>query len=233
MKSHTRLAKKLDKKRVIICLLVFFTLMPIFSYLHEAGHALVCIADGNEAEISVDILSGGLTLCHGEVSNLFAYKISGGLLAGIVGTTIGLALFVKKPFAGYSLESTRYNSWEIDGKVERRESRKRQYLDILWKAPFIALITIGIGHLVNAGIETFADSYFTHGAEWGFFLGLVEFVTFVTLLLIFDRKTVRQDRREMEGRGRTESIRLLFGLSCIIVGGGLVVLSLLGVEFAR
>ena len=193
MKSHTRLAKKLDKKRVIICLLVFFTLMPIFSYLHEAGHALVCIADGNEAEISVDILSGGLTFCYGEVSNLFAYKISGGLLAGIVGTTIGLALFVKKPFAGYSLESTRYNSWEINGKVERIESRKRQYLDIIWKAPFIALTTIGIGHLVNAAIETFADSYFTHGTEWGFFLGLVEFVTFITLLLIFDRKTVKQN----------------------------------------
>ena len=227
MKSHTRLAKKLDKKRVIICLLVFFALMPIFSYLHEAGHALVCIADGNEAEISVDILSGGLTLCHGDVSNLFAYKISGGLLAGIVGTTIGLALFVKKPFAGYSLESTRYNSWEIDGKVERIESRKRRYLDIIWKAPFIALTTIGIGHLVNAAIEAFADSYFTHGAEWGFFLGAVEFVTFITLLLIFDRKTVRQDRREMEGRGRTVSIRLLFGLSCIIVGGGLIVLGLL------
>jgi hypothetical protein len=195
MKSHTRLAKKLDKKRVIICLLVFFTLMPIFSYLHEAGHALVCIADGNEAEISVDILSGGLTLCHGEVSNLFAYKISGGLLAGIVGTTIGLALFVWKPFAGYSLESTSYNLWEIDGKVERIESQKRRYLDIVWKAPFIALTTIGIGHLVNAGIETFADSYFTHGVEWGFFLGLVEFVTFVTLLLIFDRKTVSRGTR--------------------------------------
>ena len=227
MKSHTRLAKKLDKKRVIICLLVFFTLMPIFSYLHEAGHALVCIADGNEAEISVDILSGGLTFCHGEVSNLFAYKISGGLLAGIVGTTIAIALFVWKPFAGYSLESTRYNSWEIDGKVERIESRKRRYLDIIWKAPFIALTTIGIGHLVNAAIEAFADSYFTHGAEWGFFLGAVEFVTFITLLLIFDRKTVRQDRREMEGRGRTVSIRLLFGLSCIIVGSGLIVLGLL------
>jgi hypothetical protein len=227
MKSHTRLTKKLDKKRVIICLLVFFTLMPIFSYLHEAGHALVCIADGNEAEISVDILSGGLTLCHGDVSNLFAYKISGGLLAGIVGTTVAIALFVKKPFAGYSLESTNYNLWEIDGKVERIESRKHQYLDIIWKAPFIALTTIGIGHLVNAAIEAFADSYFTHGAEWGFFLGAVEFVTFITLLLIFDRKTVRQDRREMEGRGRTVSIRLLFGLSCIIVGSGVIVLGLL------
>ena len=193
MKSHTRLTKKLDKKRVIICLLVFFTLMPIFSYIHEAGHALVCVADGNEAEISVDILSGGLTLCHGEVSNLFAYKISGGLLAGIVGTTVAIALFVWKPFAGYSLESTNYNLWKIDGKVERIESRKRRYLDIVWKAPFIALTTIGIGHLVNAGIEAFADSYFTHGAEWGFFLGLVEFVTFITLLLIFDRKTVKQN----------------------------------------
>ena len=158
MKSHTRLAKKLDKKRVIICLLVFFTLMPIFSYLHEAGHALVCIADGNEAEISVDILSGGLTLCHGEVSNLFAYKISGGLLAGIVGTTVGIALF-------------------------------------RWKIPFIALTTIGVGHLVNAGIEAFADSYFTHGVEWSFFLGLVEFVTFFILLLIFDRKTVSRGMR--------------------------------------
>ncbi len=242
MKSHTRLAKKLDKKRVIICLLVFFTLMPIFSYLHEAGHALVCIADGNEAEISVDILSGGLTFCYGEVSNLFAYKISGGLLAGIIGTTIAIALFVWKPFAGYSLESTRYNSWEIDGKVERIESRKRRYLDIIWKAPFIALTTIGIalfvwkpfagyslestnynlweidgkvervesrkqrcldivwkapfivlttigvGHLVNAVIEAFADSYFTHGTEWSLFLGLVEFVIFFSLLIIFDRK---------------------------------------------
>ena len=195
MKSHTRLTKKLDKKRVIICLLVLFALMPIFSYLHEAGHALVCTADGNEAEISVDILSGGLTLCHGDVSNLFAYKISGGLLAGIVGTTVAIVLFVKKPFGGYSLESTRYNSWEIDGKVERIESRKQQYLDIIWKAPFIALTTIGIGHLVNAAIETFADSYFTHGTEWGFFLGLVEFVTFITLLLIFDRKTVSRGTR--------------------------------------
>ena len=191
MKSHTHLTKKLDRKRVIICLLVFFTLMPIFSYIHEAGHALVCIADGNEAEISVDILSGGLTFCYGEVSNLFAYKISGGLLAGIVGTTVAISLFVWKPFAGYSLESTNYNLWKIDGKVERIESRKQQYLDIIWKAPFIALTTIGIGHLVNAAIEAFADSYFTHGAEWGFFLGAVEFVTFITLLLIFDRKTVK------------------------------------------
>ena len=182
-------------------MLVFFTLMPIFSYLHEVGHALVCVADGNEAEISVDILSGGLTFCYGEVSNLFAYKISGGLLAGIVGTTVAIALFVKKPFAGYSLESTSYNSWEIDGKVERIESRKQQYLDIIWKAPFIALTTIGIGHLVNAAIEAFADSYFTHGAEWGFFLGAVEFVTFITLLLIFDRKRCDKIDEKWKGEG--------------------------------
>ena len=116
MKSHTRHAKKLDRKRVLICLLIFFALLPVFSYLHEAGHALVCLADGNEPEISVDIFNGGTTLCHGDVSNLFAYKISGGLLAGIIGTTIGIALF-------------------------------------RWKIPFVAITTIGIGHLVNAGIE--------------------------------------------------------------------------------
>ena len=158
MKPHTRYAKKLNRKRVLICLLVFFALLPVFSYLHESGHTLVCIADGNEAEISVDIFSGGTTLCHGEVSNLFAYKISGGLLAGIVGTTVGIALF-------------------------------------RWKIPFIALTTIGVGHLANAGIEAFADSYFTHGVEWSFFLGLVEFVTFFILLLIFDRKTVSRGMR--------------------------------------
>ena len=152
MKSHTRHAKKLDRKRVLICLLVFFTLLPVFSYLHEAGHALVCLADGNEPEISVDIFSGGTTLCHGDVSNLFAYKISGGLLAGIVGTTAGIALF-------------------------------------RWKIPFVAITTVGIGHLVNAGIETFADSYFTNEGEWGLVIGFVEFVTFFSLLLIFDRKT--------------------------------------------
>ena len=154
MKSHTRHAKKLDRKRVLICLLIFFALLPVFSYLHEAGHALVCLADGNEPEISVDIFSGGTTLCHGDVSNLFAYKISGGLLAGIIGTTAGIALF-------------------------------------RWKIPFVAITTIGIGHLVNAGIEAFADSYFTNGGEWGLVIGFVEFVTFFSLLLIFDRKTVR------------------------------------------
>jgi len=155
MKSQTRYARKLNRKRVLICLLIFFALLPVFSYIHETGHALVCIADGNEAEISVDIFNGGITLCHGDVSNLFAYKISGGLLAGIVGTTIGIALF-------------------------------------RWKIPFVAITTIGVGHLVNAGIETFADSYFTHGGEWGLVLGFVEFVTFFSLLIIFDRKTVKR-----------------------------------------
>ena len=154
MKSHTRHAKKLDRKRVLICLLIFFALLPVFSYIHEAGHALVCLADGNEPEISVDIFSGGTTLCHGDVSNLFAYKISGGLLAGIIGTTAGVTLFK-------------------------------------WKIPFVAITTIGIGHLVNAGIEAFADSYFTNGGEWGLVMGFVEFVTFFGLLLIFDRKTVK------------------------------------------
>ena len=183
-------AKKLSRKRVFICLVVFFALLPVFSYLHEAGHALVCIADGNEAEISVDF-SGGTTLCHGDVSNPFAYKISGGLLAGIVGITIGIALFVKKP--SVSVESTTTTLWETEGKVERIESRKR--LDIVWKAPFIALTTIGAGHLVNAGIEAFADSYFTRGGDWSAILAFIEFVTFLSLMIIFDRKMVKQNVR--------------------------------------
>ena len=152
MKTNAQYAKKLKRKRVLICLLVFFVLLPVFSYLHEAGHALVCAADGNEPEISIDVFSGGTTLCHGDITNPFAYKVAGGLLAGIVGTTVGLALF-------------------------------------RWRIPFIALTTIGVGHLVNAGIETFADSYFTHGVEWSLFLGFIEFVTFFSLVLIFDRKT--------------------------------------------
>ena len=183
-------AKKLSRKRVFICLVVFFALLPVFSYLHEAGHALVCIADGNEAEISVNF-SGGTTLCHGDVSNPFAYKISGGLLAGIVGTTIGIALFVKKP--SVSVKSTTTTLWETEGKVERIESRKR--LDIVWKAPFIALTTIGAGHLVNAGIEAFADSYFTRGGDWSAILAFIEFVTFLSLMIIFDRKMVKQNVR--------------------------------------
>ena len=154
MKSHTRHAKKLDRKRVLICLLIFFALLPVFSYLHEAGHALVCLADGNEPEITVDIFSGGTTLCYGDVSNQFAYKISGGLLAGIIGTTAGIALFK-------------------------------------WKIPFIAITTIGVGHLVNAVIEAFADSYFTRGGDWSAILAFIEFVTFLSLMIIFDRKTVR------------------------------------------
>ena len=190
MKPHSRYAKKLDRKRVFICLVVFFALLPVFSYLHEAGHALVCIADGNEAEISVNF-SGGTTLCHGDVSNPFAYKISGGLLAGIVGITIGIALFVKKP--SVSVESTTTTLWETEGKVERIESRKR--LDIVWKAPFIALTTIGAGHLVNAGIEAFADSYFTRGGDWSAILAFIEFVTFLSLMIIFDRKMVKQNVR--------------------------------------
>ena len=157
MKPHSRYAKKLSRKRVLICLVVFFALLPVFSYLHEAGHALVCIADGNEAEISVDF-SGGTTLCHGDVSNPFAYKISGGLLAGIIGITVGIVLF-------------------------------------RWKIPFIALTTIGAGHLVNAVIEAFADSYFTRGGDWSAILAFIEFVTFLSLMIIFDRKMVKQNVR--------------------------------------
>ena len=55
MKSSGRYAKKLNRKRVLICMLLFFALLPVFSYLHEAGHALVCAADGNESEITVGI----------------------------------------------------------------------------------------------------------------------------------------------------------------------------------
>ena len=156
MKSHSRYVKKLNRKRVLICLVIFFALLPVFSYLHEAGHALVCVADGNEAEISVDFFSGGTTLCHGGVSNLFAYKISGGLAAGIIGTTTGIVLF-------------------------------------RWKIPFIAVTTVGVGHLVNSAIEGFADSYFTHGGEWSFFLGFVEVTVFLILLLVFDRKVQKQN----------------------------------------
>ena len=157
MKSQTKYVKKLNRRRVLICMILFFALLPVFSYLHEGGHALVCIADGNEAEISVDIINGGTTLCHGDhVSNPFAYKISGGLLAGIIGTATGIALF-------------------------------------RWKIPFIAVTTIGIGHLINAGIEAFADSYYTHGGEWSAFMGLVEVVIFFALLIIFDRKMVKRN----------------------------------------
>ena len=157
MKSHSRYAKKLNRKLVLICLILFFALLPVFSYLHEAGHGLVCTADGNEAEISVNF-SGGTTLCHGDVSNQFAYKISGGLLAGIIGITVGIALF-------------------------------------RWKIPFIALTTIGAGHLVNAVIETFANSYFTRGGDWSAILAFIEFVTFLSLMIIFDRKMVKQNVR--------------------------------------
>ena len=156
MKYRTHNVKKLNRKRVLICLVVFFALLPVFSYLHEAGHALVCLVDGNEPEISVGIFSGGTTFCHGDVSNLFAYKISGGLLAGIIGTIVGITLF-------------------------------------RWKIPFIAVTTIGVGHLVNAIIEAYADSYFTHGNEWSAFLGFIEVVVFLCLLIIFDRKTVKRN----------------------------------------
>ena len=156
MNSQTKHVKKLDRKRVLICMAMFFALLPVFSYLHETGHALVCIADGNEAEISVEIFNGGTTLCHGDVSNLFAYKISGGLFAGIIGITTGLALF-------------------------------------RWKIPFIAVTTIGAGHLINAVIEAFSDSYFTHGNEWSAILGFIEVVIFLSLLIIFDRKMVKRN----------------------------------------
>ena len=156
MNSQTKHVKKLDRKRVLICMAMFFALLPVFSYLHETVHALVFIADGNEAEISVEIFNGGTTLCHGDVSNLFAYKISGGLFAGIIGITAGLALF-------------------------------------RWKIPFIAVTTIGAGHLINAVIEAFSDSYFTHGNEWSAILGFIEVVIFLSLLIIFDRKMVKRN----------------------------------------
>jgi len=73
MKSQTRYARKLNRKRVLICMLIFFALLPVFSYLHEAGHALVCIADGNEAEISVDIFMVAQPFATGILATIYLH----------------------------------------------------------------------------------------------------------------------------------------------------------------
>ena len=84
--------RKLSFKIVIPAFIFLIALMFPFSYIHEIGHASICVGEGYSFDITVG-LDGGQIVCHGDVKNQTLYKMMGGAFA------MSVALL---PFAFYN-----------------------------------------------------------------------------------------------------------------------------------
>ena len=60
-----------------------------------------------------------------------------------------------------------------------------------YPAVVIALLPLGLGHFLNAGIETtFFDTYMQDSVAWGMFMGLFAFLIFIGLATKYAKKEV-------------------------------------------
>ena len=73
---------KMNMKVVGISVAIFFVCIIPLSYVHELGHAYICMLEGYEFDLWVG-LDGGRMACHGEVENQILFRAAGGTLAGM------------------------------------------------------------------------------------------------------------------------------------------------------
>jgi hypothetical protein len=144
--------KRLNKKIVGFSLLVLLVMVTPAMVFHEAGHALVCWADGNKYDMSVTAF-GAYTVCYGDVGEDMLYRAFGGLFASIM---------MMAPVAS------------------------KQIRTVPWR--FIPLVSLAIGHFINAMVETFLyESYINQSDMWVPIFGLVSYIIFIGLLMKYGR----------------------------------------------
>lgn len=91
--------RKLDRRIIILSVVLYLALSIPISVLHELGHVVVCSASGYEYQIWVDA-SGGHTVCSGNSSVLAPYNTFGGIF-GLIGSgaIIGVWLLTTRKHA--------------------------------------------------------------------------------------------------------------------------------------
>ena len=74
------LEPKIDFKIARNATVLLILLVIPMSIIHETGHGLICEIEGNQSQISIGLTNSSL-ICFGEITNEFAFYVSGGLFA--------------------------------------------------------------------------------------------------------------------------------------------------------
>lgn len=122
--SH-ELAKKKNAMVGLYSSLLLIILAPVSVFVHETGHLIVCVSEGNTYTMDVNLL-GGMLHCSQRTASDFVFLLFGGVFAMIV-------------------LSTPFIAWKKISKYP------------LIVIPLISLI---IGHGVNAVVEAFLSNWY-------------------------------------------------------------------------
>lgn len=89
---------KLDWKLTILTITLWVVLLPLFSIVHEYGHAYSCFIQGNEFEMHISLLLNYVS-CLGSVDDPMSFRMAGGLISA----SVALILFIglKSVLTGY------------------------------------------------------------------------------------------------------------------------------------
>lgn len=81
--------KKIFDYRLVFFTIIFLTvLIPVFSVIHEMGHAMVCYIEGNKFAWGVTPLGLGWLDCFGPLDDPTLLRLAGGLYAASVAAAV-------------------------------------------------------------------------------------------------------------------------------------------------
>lgn len=149
---------KLDWKLTIITIGFFILLNPIYSTIHEYGHAYICWMNGNHFTITPTLFGTYFTCDKFEGSSADSLRTSMYMAGGFMGASTALLTF--SVLMGLRL---------LRGRA---------------KGVGYALVTIGIVHFVQMILETFAHDFYMQGK---FTIPILTFASLILLMVFLFR----------------------------------------------
>lgn len=122
---------KLDMRLTTATVLLWIVMLPIFSFIHEYGHAIVCEYYGYEAQYHLSFLSNAVS-CHGNLSENPGFQSTFRMAGGFLAASISLSAFAL---------------------LKNYFTRKTRFIAIV-------LVVIGITHFYNMTVETWFNDYY-------------------------------------------------------------------------
>lgn len=149
---------KLDWKLTIITIGFFILLNPIYSTIHEYGHAYICWFNGNSFTITPTLFGTYFTCDKFVGDHAEALRTSMYMAGGFMGASTALLTF----------------SVLLGLKLLRGRAKGVGY----------ALVTIGIVHFVQLILETFAHDFYMQGK---FTIPILTFASLILLMVFLFR----------------------------------------------
>jgi len=122
---------KLDMRLTATTVILWIVMLPIFSFVHEYGHAVVCEYYGYEAKYHLSFLSNAVS-CHGNLAENPAFQSQFRMAGGFLASSIALLSFVG--IKNFVTKNTRFIA--------------------------IVLVVIGVTQFYNMTVETFFNDYY-------------------------------------------------------------------------